>query len=710
MTAVRRWIRERFSRPQRARIERAPTAPAGPKLALELLGAAAGVGALMTLAGGALLWVRFDRLELPADRIVTLLPPELLVTVGAHALLVATIAGLMAVVAIYALDDRSEIVLGVGVFAVVFAVVLMLWDDWRGVSFDRGAVVPVTVAFVLALAAGLCTYSISLENARGMRPEGIGRCDRPMVVTLGVVGAGVLGLMSQVGHLRVFPWLVVVVAIVAFSLAAIYRGTADRPERSRRPVLWMVFAVYLVAGTAVALVRTGADPKLEPIAVLLTDPEQEIAGFYIGESGDEIHIAQLRRGTAAEAVSAEAVDAMVSVARERVTRKALRAPAGLGEDDAGREQAETLLADLLAERAALTQQEPQTAPVPTRAPERTFAPLVSLHHAEPIAPRSAADFLRDSRLLWAFRGCQLRQRQLAARLTTRVQWRALGQGGFRQAARCGEGDEYTTADLTRPFSRRTFSDRADLRGREGFYLDLDDAARTPRMRTGTQGRQRVLKPVPVYFERHDELGDDGITNVRITYWFFYPHSTPTGSADATGLKLGHEGDWERISVLARKVDDASWVPLSVRFHEHNTSVDVPWARVRKVADDTGVVSHPRAYVARGSHATYSQPGRFPQILSRGGREILAVRDDARACVSCPLWYTWKASGMLVDAERQPWYGFGGAWGDVGSASDFTGPLGPSIGKTRQGRAPSPDTALQPAPAVTPRPARPAGAP
>lgn len=668
---------------------------------MEFLAAAAGVGALMMLAGGALLWVRFDRLELPADRIVTLLPPELLATVGAHALLVATIAGVMAVVAIYALDDRSELVLGVGVFAVVFAVVLMLWDDWWGVSFDSGAILPVAVAFVLALAAGLCTYSLSLENDRGMRPEGIGRGDRPMVVTLGVVGAGVLGLMSQVGHLRVFPWLVVVVAVVAFGLAVIYRGTADRPERSRRPVLWMVFAVYLVAGTAVALVRTGADPKLEPIAVLLSAPEQEIAGFYIGEAGDEIHIAQLRKGTTAEAVSAEAVDAMVSVARERVTRKAMRAPAGLGAQDAGREQAESLLADLVAERAARRGERPEEAtPIPTRAPERTFAPLVSLHHAEPIAPGTAEDFLRGSRLLWAFRGCQSRARQHAAGLGEPAQWRDLGRGGFRQGARCGEGDEYTTADVTRPFSRRTFSGRADLVGREGFYLDLDDAENTPRMRTATQGRQRVLKPVPVYFERHDELGDDGLTNVRITYWFFYPYSTPTGKADATGLKLGHEGDWERISVLTRQVGEGSWVPLSVRFHEHNTSVDVPWARARKVADETGVVSHPRAYVAKGSHATYSHPGRFAQILSRGGREILAVRDDARACVSCPLWYTWR-SGMLVDAEQQPWYGFGGAWGVVGSASDFTGPLGPSVAKTRQGRAPSPETALQPAPAVTP---------
>jgi hypothetical protein len=208
--------------------------------------------------------------------------------------------------------------------------------------------------------------------------------------------------------------------------------------------------------------------------------------------------------------------------------------------------------------------------------------------------------------------------------------------------------------------------------------------------------QRVLEPTPVYFERHDEVGEAGLSNVRITYWFFYTFSSPTGKTDRTGLATGHEGDWERISVLTHRTGDDLWLPLSVRFHEHDTSVDVPWERVRKAPDEAGVTTHPRAYVAKGSHATYRRPGRFSQILRRGGVEILAVRDEAQACPRCPLWYTWK---LLVDATRQPWYGFGGAWGVVGSASDFTGPLGPSIGKTLQGRSPSPETALQPAPPV-----------
>lgn len=173
---MRQWLKERFSRPERPAIEREDPVPLSPKLMLEFLGAAAGVGALMTLAGGALLWIRFDRLDLPADRIVTLLPPELLVTVGAHALLVAAIAGLMAVIAIYALDDRSELVLGLGVFAVVAAVILMLWDNQWGVSFDTSAILPVLVATVAAVAAGLVTSPRASSHTRSPSRTAAG-CD-----------------------------------------------------------------------------------------------------------------------------------------------------------------------------------------------------------------------------------------------------------------------------------------------------------------------------------------------------------------------------------------------------------------------------------------------------------------------------------------------------------------------------------------------------
>jgi hypothetical protein len=374
-------------------------------------------------------------------------------------------------------------------------------------------------------------------------------------------------------------------------------------------------------------------------------------------------------------------EAANGVARERVTATPLRSTSGA---------------------------EPAIAPVSTQAPERTFAPLVSLHSDEPVAPMSVDLFLRNSRLFWAFQaGCSARQKFIAGPLTTTAQWRALGSGGFRQAGGCGHGDVYATSYYTRPYDKgRTFVRHADLTGREGFYLNLNDALRKRKLATVIEGGQRMLKPSPVYFERHDEVDANGTANVRFTYWFFYPLNTPTGPVELLNsvgklfeLSLEHEGDWERISVLTRRISADLWLPLSVRFHEHNKQMDPAWQEVLKARDDTGVMTHPRAFVAKGNHATYPRPGRFPHTFARDGVQI-TLYDEVQACRRCPRWATWKSPEMLVDATQEPWYGFGGAWGQVGSESDFTGPLGPSPRKTLQDTSLPPQTALPPAPPAT----------
>jgi hypothetical protein len=664
---------------------RKPARGLDPRVLLEFLGASAGIAAFIALVGGALLWLRFDALGLPADRAVTLLPREMLITVGAHALLGPLIAGLIAGIAIWALDDRSEIVLGFAASLATLIAVVTVWGSVDTWSLAVGA--------ILGLLVGVGVGRLSTSNGRGLLPRGIGVADRPMVVTLAIVGIGVVTILSRVSSLQVLPWILVVVACVGVGLVAIFVSMRRNPERSRRPVLWIVFAVFLFTGTVVAVGRTGAEPKMEPVAVLLKDPEQELAGFYVGESSDQIHIAQLRQGSGLLGVSAEPVEAIVSVPRARVIRKALRRPAGLGLADDGREQVETLLENVVAEQRALSgEPSPPAEPVATTAPTRTFAPLVSLHAAEPSAPMAVDEFLDNSRLYWAFRGCPKDKRLLVTSLSSQKDRLKLGKaGGFKQRARCGRGDEYTSADFTRPHGKkRVFADgRPDLTGREGFYLDLADGLRRRELRSERKGEQRVLKSVPVYYERHREKRDE-----RFTYWLFYPFSFPAG----TNESIGHEGDWERVSVLAHEVKPGLWRPLSVRYHEHDGSLDVAWADVRKAPDESGLATHPRAYAAKGSHATYRRGGRFLQVLSRGGFNILAVKDDARACPECPLWFTWQ---RLVDAQTQPWYGFGGAWGQVGGQPDFTGPLGPSYAKTIGGKAPSPETALQQASDVPP---------
>jgi hypothetical protein len=569
--------------------ERAVAPPLQPRLILELLGATAGIAAFVAFVGGALMWLRFDALGLPADRAVSLLPRELLLTVGVHALIVPAMVGLGAVIALYALEDWTARVLAGLAFVAAFVATLVVADLLFDLSIGLDLLAAALAAVVVGGVAAVTAHELCEPIRRKEK--------RPMYLTLGVVGVGGVVLLALVLGLPVVPHMAIVGLTTAAGAGAIL-ATAAKAE-GRRPVSWVVFVSFLLVGAAVALARTADEPKLEPVALLLEEPREEITGFYVGEADGRVYVAQLRHVSGLAEVSAEPVEAIVRVSRDRVTRMALRSPAGLGLADEGREQAERLLEDMIVERRLASGERPPPAePVDTNDPVSAFAPLVSIHSGEPVAPTSADYFLDGSRLLWSFRGCKAKA--LTGRLTDSEARQRLGQGGFRQAARCGDrGTSYRSSDYTRPYGKR----REGLVGKEGFYLNLDNGRRKPKVESSPQGSQQVLAGVPVYYERHAER-ETRATDERITYWFFYPFSIPPGGND----KVSHEGDWERLSVLVVR-EPTGWRPLSVRYHEHDTHLDVPWADVRKAPDEAGIATHPRAYVAKGSHATYRRAGR-----------------------------------------------------------------------------------------------------
>lgn len=657
---------------------RATTPPLDPKIVLEFLGAAAGVTAFVTLVGGAMMWVRLEGLGLAADRAVAGLPRTLLVTVGAHALVVPALAGIAAIVVMYALGRWSAEVVGVIAGAAALVLTLVVWNGISAIEIEWKALVPVVIGVLVGVGVGIVIGKLC---GRYFNTDA-----RKIVLTVVVLVLAVLGSLKSFADMPLLPNLAIVAGVAVVGAVAIV-GTQLGTE-GRRPVAWVVFITFLLAGAALAIARTANEAKLEPVAVLLKAPQEQLAGFYVGESDGRIHIAQLRRGSGVVEVSAEPVEAIVSVSTSRVTRIALREPAGLGPNDAGREQAERLLEDLIAERRGATGiPPPAPQPVPTEEPWRTFAPLVSLHSGDSSLPLDADDFLAASRLRWVSPVCKDAGIVMGA---VRDQWPKLGAGGFAEPKDCRRGrDAYRSHHYTRPFGkrRRPPADQAPLARREGFVLELVNRGirRRPVERfTGLHGDQRVLEDVPVYYEQHPEAATPDRTDERITYWFFYAYSEPPGASG----KASHEGDWERISVLVRRAAPGQWTPVSVRFHEHDAHVDVPWSDARRAPGDDGLLTHPRAYVARDSHATYRRPGRFPQVFDPGGVQVLRVEDEASACPGCPLWFTWN---RLVDAEKQPWYGYGGAWGRAGSISDLTGPLGPSRYKTLDDLSPSPET-------------------
>jgi len=171
---------------------------------------------------------------------------------------------------------------------------------------------------------------------------------------------------------------------------------------------------------------------------------------------------------------------------------------------------------------------------------------------------------------------------------------------------------------------------------------------------------------PVYYEY--------TPNRYVTYWFFYGYSAPAAllvkPLHRAGIRvIGHEGDWEGISIELNHLDH----PVSVAYFAHGEDVrPVAWPKVSKLD------GHPIVFSARGSHASYTTPG--------------TKKSDLDVAGGGPIWATWL---LIADARVQPWYGYGGAWGVARTVpalarkvlarfgkrigeGEFTGPLGPGF--------------------------------
>ena len=286
-------------------------------------------------------------------------------------------------------------------------------------------------------------------------------------------------------------------------------------------------------------------------------------------------------------------------------------------------------------------------------PVSAYAPLVYLsgggpeiaHQPETYFPASARRFfLFHSELKWnlpnwwdltiAGRG-QVRAIRLGASTQNQNPYVTTSRGTD------GWDHNFRARDFTRPWDES--QDRGFARWNEGFFLNLVGE----QYRTGANPNS--LDVVPAYYQY--EPGGR-----YITYWFFYPFNY--GAAG-----FNHEGDWERISIKL----DAANNPTHVALYRHGCHRVVTWAQISKVPNST----HPIVFSATGTHASYATAGKHEDTCA-------PIFDFTKATHA---WQTWRS---LADAEKQPWYGFGGAWGEVGQFTDTTGPLGPSIYKPHGG--------------------------
>jgi hypothetical protein len=275
-------------------------------------------------------------------------------------------------------------------------------------------------------------------------------------------------------------------------------------------------------------------------------------------------------------------------------------------------------------------------------PVPMYAPLVHLDRQDRHLPMPADCFVEQAELNWA---------RLAAkddeelRDASEIDEERLGgaKGGYE----FDDEGVFRSHEFTRPFA----GNRARLTGRRGFYLDLEDEFRFGH--APPSAGEVEFAATPVYYEF--------VPGRYVTYWFFYGFSAPAGAKSALGGVIGHEGDWERITVRLRGT-----TATEVAYYQHGGAPQtLPYAAVPKEG------THPIVFSGRESHASYPTAGFQAAFADR-----TAVGHE---------WRTWE---FLADATKQPWFRFGGAWGVVRRVPGtlkrrakldegaFTGPSGP----------------------------------
>jgi hypothetical protein len=206
---------------------------------------------------------------------------------------------------------------------------------------------------------------------------------------------------------------------------------------------------------------------------------------------------------------------------------------------------------------------------------------------------------------------------------------------------------------------------------DDYFLDLNNSRR------GTLGSRDA--PIFYQFEERTKKHPP-----RMTYFFFYPYNDapkanpyvkavgPLGVL-AGEIDLNHEGDWERVTL---ELDPNTYKPVNALYSAHTGNSDVSYKRVEKDA----ATNRPLVFVATGSHANYTKPGRHalhhgiahdPTVVDRNRDRKIDRRDGA---------VFFDTARDLREVTSQSWYpktGEGLHWGEIGEIKDTSGPFGPS---------------------------------
>lgn len=322
------------------------------------------------------------------------------------------------------------------------------------------------------------------------------------------------------------------------------------------------------------------------------------------------------------------------------------------------------ISDPSGRRVTVTPPEPFTL---TGNPYVDFAPEVRLDDREDNFPMDPYAFIDLSELRW--NRCITYDALVVERGAVQAGrlGKASGATSYRSPESCVNA-LVPAWEQTRPY---TDSHIEALTDGEGFNLDFDEHEDT---------HQHFQSNIPVWYESGQQPGTGPSGPDVVTYWFFYGYNNAPGGF-VGGAADDHEGDWEQINV---ELDITTRVPTRVIYFTHGeVSNDNKIAFADNTKMQRSGFLHPVVFAADGSHASYPHPGEELDLTA-------VPWPDDRANGNGERWQTWKTG--VYRAADAAWFGFGGAWGEVGAArpeqpagpSHTTGPMGPGEWKPRYG--------------------------
>ena len=186
---------------------------------------------------------------------------------------------------------------------------------------------------------------------------------------------------------------------------------------------------------------------------------------------------------------------------------------------------------------------------------------------------------------------------------------------------------------------------------------LNDTGGTIRDDSGIQTAYEAgAYPKTVYVH----VTTDG-TQIVAQYWFYYAFNPGTWN--------NHEGDWEMIQVVLSGSE-----PIGVGYSQHESGEQMAWADVDR--DGT----HPKVYVALGSHSGYLRP-------YEGNIGIAGDKVSGAGPVWTPADYTLVNVGEITaPSAGNEWLQFAGRWGEFSlqyEARGEAGPLGPAYRQNQE---------------------------